>query len=508
VSAISEGFLDIRIDVDRQKTKVVIAGDENQDFEAPHELTPERCEELQDIYQSSGGSEDYGLRLFRLTFRDGAETGYRRAKGRTQVANGIRQRARFRLSIDTNAPELHQLWWETLTDPDGRTPLGRSRKTALSRHLPVAGSREPADADRLRVLVVVSNPADLGEGRWRNYAKIEKEAEVDVIQGALATDRAELEVLGLPASPGNIRRRLGEGGFHVLHLVAHGGVVPNGQNQDELGFLLLEQIAQQASGTATNPVGEAHLGQMIQDLDELRLVVLASCNGATRSTAATFLGLAPRILFYGVPAVVAMQDSVEVDTTRTFIKHFYESLGNQSRGFVDIAVNDAREEIFNEHLDTGMDWGWPIPVVFIRGEGLVLRPQTTGLSLGATVPKSRPSGEPDVVTGTIVPMPRGMAKPDPSRWIEFQDAQQLLAYAWDQDFDEDEIRSLAYMVNLEYEDLRGSVNDAKVREVVRQCAKAGRLELLSEQISKQIRLRERRLMYDPAVRLLLTQRPA
>ena len=502
---IDEGSLDIRIDVDRQKTKVVVTGDENEDFEAPHELTPNRCVELNQIYQSHERTENYGLRLFQSTFRDRAETGYRRAISRTQLANGIKRRARFRLSIDTDAPELHQLWWETLIDPDGRMPLGRSRKTALSRHLPVAASRDPADADKLRVLVVVSNPADLGGGRWAGYAKLDREAEIDVIQDSLATDRAELEVLDPPATPGNIRRRLGEG-FHVLHLVAHGGVVPDGQEQGDLGYLLLERGSQDPPGTATNPVDESSLGLMIQDLDELKMVVLASCQGATRSAAATFLGLAPSMVSYGVPAVVAMQDTVEVDTTRTFIKHFYESLGNQSGGFVDIAVNDAREEIFNEHLDASMDWGWPIPVVFMRGEGLVLRPQATGLPLGATVPKAQPSGEP--LTGTIVPMPRGTAAPDLLRWIESKDAQKLLDFAWDQDFNEDEIRNLAYMVRLEYEDLRGSVNDAKVREIVRKCAAAERLDLLAEQIAKQISLRERRLMRDPGVRVLLTRRPA
>ena len=503
-----EESVEIRVVVDREKTTVMITGDNNRDFEGPHELTAERRQELNRIYHSSGPSENYGILLFRSTFREATEQGIRLARARIQAANGVQQRARFRLSIDTGAPELHMLWWETLTDPEGRMPFGRSRSTTLSRHLPVAGIREPADADRLRVLVVVSNPSDLGESRWRDYAKLDKEAEISVIEDALATDRAEFEVLDRPASPGNIRRYLAQGGFHVLHLVAHGGVFPEDANQEDLGFLLLEQVMPEYPEPVTNPVRETSIGQMIQGLDDLKLVVLASCKGATRSAEATFLGLAPRMVSYGVPAVVAMQDSVEVATTRTFIRHFYESLGNQSGGFVDIAVNDAREEIFNEHLDSGIDWGWPIPVVFMRGEGLVLRPQQSGLS-GASTPRARSSTGLPVLSGELVVRPLGAASLDQARWVDLPGVpQELLKFAWEQNFDEDEIRNLSYMLSLRYEDLRGSVNEARLREIVRFCAEAGRLEHLREEILRQMNLRQRRLMRDPAVQLLLTRRSA
>jgi hypothetical protein len=508
VPARQEESVEIRVDIDREKTKVVITGDNNRDFEGPHELTAERRQELNRIYHSSGPSEDYGILLFRSTFREVTEQGIRLARTRTQATNGVQRRARFRLSIDTGAPELHMLWWETLTDPEGRMPLGRSRKTALSRHLPVAGIREPADADRLRVLVVVSDPSDLGESRWRDYAKLDKVGEIDVIRDALATDRAEFEVLDRPASPGNIRRYLNEGGFHVLHLVAHGGVFADDANQGDLGFLLLEQVTPERSEPVTNPVRETSIGQMIQGLEDLKLVVLASCKGATRSAAATFLGLAPRMVSYGVPAVVAMQDSVDVDTTRTFIRHFYESLGNQSGGFVDIAVNDAREEIFNEHLDSGIDWGWPVPVVFMRGEGLVLRPQQSGLT-GVNTPRAKPPAELPVLSGELVTRPLSIASLDQARWVELPGApQELLKFAWEQNFSEDEIRNLSYMVRLRYEDLRSSANEARLREIVQLCAEAGRLEHLREEILRQINFRQRRLMHDPAVQLLLARRPA
>jgi hypothetical protein len=97
----------------------------------------------------------------------------------------------------------------------------------------------------------------------------------------------------------------------------------------------------------------------LSDDDRLRLVFLASCQTATRSPADAFRGLAPQIVAAGVPAVVAMQDLVPIDTARQFSTTFYKEL--MDHGTVDLASNEARSAVLTAGLP-----GAAIPVLFSR----------------------------------------------------------------------------------------------------------------------------------------------
>ncbi|MCB0086965.1 MAG: CHAT domain-containing protein, partial [Caldilineaceae bacterium] len=97
----------------------------------------------------------------------------------------------------------------------------------------------------------------------------------------------------------------------------------------------------------------------IQNDDKLRLVFLASCQTAARSPADAFRGLAPRLVQAGVPAVLAMQDLVPVDTARAFATTFYRQL--LQHGQVDLATNEARSHLLTVNLS-----GASIPALFMR----------------------------------------------------------------------------------------------------------------------------------------------
>ena len=92
-----------------------------------------------------------------------------------------------------------------------------------------------------------------------------------------------------------------------------------------------------------------------------QLVFLAACDSAKRPEDAisAFVGLGPRLVEAGVPAVVAMQDKVDMRIARDLTSSFYRELFQH--GQVDRALNTARAKWFKVE-----EFGWAIPVLFLR----------------------------------------------------------------------------------------------------------------------------------------------
>jgi hypothetical protein len=98
------------------------------------------------------------------------------------------------------------------------------------------------------------------------------------------------------------------------------------------------------------------------------LVFLAACESAKRVTEAenAFVGLGPKLVKAGVPAVVAMQDIVPVETARRLTGYFYQGL--LRHGVVDQAMNEARYHLFDAE---GIDWATPVLFMRLRTGELV-----------------------------------------------------------------------------------------------------------------------------------------
>jgi hypothetical protein len=78
-----------------------------------------------------------------------------------------------------------------------------------------------------------------------------------------------------------------------------------------------------------------------------------------RSTANIYLGLGPKLVSIGVPAVVAMQDTVTTATARQFSGVFYKQL--LKHGLVDLATNEARSSLLTIKRPDAA-----VPVLFMR----------------------------------------------------------------------------------------------------------------------------------------------
>lgn len=345
-------------------------------------------------------AEAYGLALFNALFAAGGDTRRAYDKAVTVAETQTGGRVRVRLWIDSKAGELHALPWERLyhLPKDKAVPLGASTLTPLSRYTSLE-IREPLPITEIpiRVLVAVSNPTNLPGG----LAPANVDVEVETVRRALSGLRQnnQVQVTLLPGRTGlspTLRAKLEAEGYtivegvtnlfniaphlskcHVFHFIGHGAF------RQDTAALYLEK----ADG-ASQAVKDEEITSMFVALGTLpHLVFLVACESAKREASAPgepdtnpYVGLGPKLVRAGVPAVVAMQAQVPVDLARTLTTEFYTRLAEH--GEVDRALNQARLQVFNAK---SIDWANPVLFMRIR----------TGRLFGADAAEDAPApGEP------------------------------------------------------------------------------------------------------------------
>lgn len=267
---------------------------------------------------------------------------------------------RIRLRIDRDAPELHVIPWELLQEPgegDLSHNLAQNLETPFSRYL--AGTWHPGNPilkRPLKMLVAIANPENL-ETKYK-LSPIEVDEEWALIEAVTQGVAVTCDLLPQPCTLSALEDKLKEG-YHILHFIGHGHY---NKKQGEATLYMADE-ANQATLVKDRDFATMLASQLassdIQAEDKLRLVFLASCQTASRSPADAFRGFAPRLVDAGVPAVLAMQALVPVETARTFTQTFYKAL--LEHGLIDRASNEARTKVQTEKKS-----GSAIPVLFTR----------------------------------------------------------------------------------------------------------------------------------------------
>jgi len=317
----------------------------------PVEITCNGEIEFPPGFLSSDLPEEGGQELFSWLFADA------KLLSAWSIAQGQYPQRRIRLRIDEGAPEIHTLRWESLE-------FASRDATPFSRYLAgpwVPGS--PILQRPIRVLVAVANPPGLSALK---LTPLDFAAEFQLLKDTIG-DNPEIELVPLegpctlPALDAALRKNI-----HILHFVGHGTF--DGKN----AWLLLPHPTDPAKSAPASDVDLAALfGRLLKDASsddeaKLRMVYLSSCETGALSPAEAFLGLAPKLVAAGVPAVLAMQDRVAITTASEFSKVFYREL--LVHGEVDKAVNAARSGTLSAKLP-----GPSIPVLFLRlRSGLLL----------------------------------------------------------------------------------------------------------------------------------------
>jgi tetratricopeptide (TPR) repeat protein len=288
-------------------------------------------------------AKEFGGRLFKSVFTDEVQSVLRQSLDQTRQ-QGVGLRLRLRLN---DAPELVNLPWEYLYNPNLNRFLSLSVNTPLVRYLELPEQIKPLPVEPpLRALVMIASPKDYPpldvEHEWANLKQALSGLESG---GALVVDRLEgATALALQYA---LRRQ----DYHIFHFIGHGGFDEHAQD----GVLLLEDEA--GRGRA---LSGQYLGALLHDEETLRLVVLNACEGARTGTDDPFAGAAQSLVQQGLPAVIAMQFEVTDQAAVTFSREFYSAVAD---GYpVDAALAEARKGIFA----TGNDVEWGTPVLYSR----------------------------------------------------------------------------------------------------------------------------------------------
>jgi hypothetical protein len=282
------------------------------------------------------GSPEYGQALTNSLFADPEVlSAFTQALASVQTSSAT---LRLRLLIGPTAPELHSLAWEALRHPQTSAPLCTDENILFSRYLSSQDWRPVhlRPKGELSALVVVANPSNLSE--FQNLAAIDVEAEISRARQSLGS----ITVMTLPAPTAdgksesratlqNLATRLRDENPDILYLVCHGAL-----SRDE-PLLWLED----ESGKAAVTQGVELVTRLRELTQRPTLVVLASCQSAASPTYGEALSaLGPRLAEAGIPAVIAMQANVSLQTIADFMTAFFTEL--QKDGQIDRALSVAR----------------------------------------------------------------------------------------------------------------------------------------------------------------------
>jgi hypothetical protein len=278
----------------------------------------------------------YGRALSAALFEpEPVKMAFGQALASAQTSGGV---LRLRLLIGPSAPELHALPWETLRHPQTGGLLCTDENILFSRYLSSLDWRpvQLRPKGLLSALVVVANPSNLSD--FQNLASLDVEGEIQRAKDGLG--EIAITTLPAPTSQGKAETRATLQNLiasvratapDILYLVCHGAL----SRGDPLLWLV------DNDGKAAVTSGSEVVTQLRELSQRPMLVVLASCQSAGHPTHGEALSaLGPQLAEAGIPAVIAMQANISLQTIAEFMPVFFSEL--QKDGQIDRALAVAR----------------------------------------------------------------------------------------------------------------------------------------------------------------------
>jgi len=324
-----------------------------------------------------------GQRLFAALF-PAAEHPDHNVRGALEAAlNQARQAAQavpLQLRFDRDAVNLAQLPWELLCDQDDH--LVASERLRLTRYITFGQATTPFPvADRLEVLVVTARPEDAAPLN----PNAERQAITNAFQRLEATSRVRVHLLSPPTLEALVAA-VNARPYHVVHFDGHGAFARRcpfceqfqsadlpfcttpgcGARLDEAVLQGCLAFERSASSRQSHLVSAQELGTVLSGR-QIRLFVASACQSATVGGLSVFSSVGPRLILAGVPAVVAMQFSLPMDSSVDFAGQFYAALARGES--IAAATAAGRRLLFSKGT-------WHIPTVYLRnqdGEGFLFR---------------------------------------------------------------------------------------------------------------------------------------
>jgi hypothetical protein len=328
-----------------------------------------RMLETRDLDQEVDKQMELGEVLAGLLLPEYARELFKRSLAWLGEDEGIRLRLRL---VD----ELLTWPWEYMYIQDMRGERKPSSFLALDVRISIARHQAIAlpvqwfgAADSRRVVVAMASPEPYTEYRKLVNLPTEQRA----IRAALA-GLPGLEVEYLPEYDGDhggdisgaalrdVMKALSQPS-DIFHFGGHGEFLkqlgPGGEDIMGEGGIILVDRENQAVPLPGDRLMEILRGKGV------RLVVLGACETARRDTFHVWSSVAASLLRGGIPAVLAMQFSIQDDLAAAFMADFYEALvaGKQIDEALALGRAAIRAEALNGRRDI-RDWG--VPVLYLR----------------------------------------------------------------------------------------------------------------------------------------------
>ncbi len=289
----------------------------------------------------------FGKELYDWLFPSPIHAHFQQTEAVARSAN-----AKLRLRLRIEADSLASLPLEFAYRASGDYFLAQNPSTVFSRYLnlPLPPNRVRRREGPLHLLTIIANPSDqtpLNPDEWKNIIKQALAVPIESEQIKMQTVKR--------ATFKEIRNALLQQKPDIIQFVGH-GIYREGK-----GYLALVED----KTDETWLVDDERFANILLGFDDhLGLVSLATCESAKSDSPQGFLGIAPKIVQRGVPAVVAMQYAVLVKTAESFLENFYTSIS--ARKPVDWAVQWARNAI---SIEMGTDnREFATPVLYMRAE--------------------------------------------------------------------------------------------------------------------------------------------
>lgn len=269
------------------------------------------------------------------------------------------------LQLDIRAPELISLPWEIMQPEPGRPAVSLGSQILFSRTTSAVDALSPMTLERsLRILLVLGEG---GSGSAAATLQLSQEAAVlkQLLEqsasrlGSAAVVPCQVSTLVEPNTK-TLVTTLERGQFNVFFYAGHGVPAPDG------GLLFLQ------SGTTLSGM---ELAQVLARCG-LRLAVFNTCWGAQpdqrHNQVIPRSSLAEVLLHHGVPAVLAMRDSIADEEALSFIQVLAQGLAQ--RQSVAQAMATARQHLLTVYRFNHPAWTLPVLYQHPQFEGTLLQP--------------------------------------------------------------------------------------------------------------------------------------
>ena len=315
-----------------------------------------------------------GIHLWQWLFSGAIQTALNQSQG---IAMGRNQPLRVRL--DVRDPDLIGIPWEIMQAQAGMPAISLGQQVLFSRTISDVGALPTMRSEQtVNVLVVLGQDATIANGPVTTAPPETSTVRLRLEQEALALRRVLQNVSHFATTagcfvdtlvqptPAELLQKLNSGRYNVLFYAGHGVPAPDG------GMLFL-------SPTAT--MNGTELAQVLVRVG-VKLAVFNACWGALpdQQSGQTIprSSLAEVLLHHGVPAVLAMRDSITDDEALAFIQTFAQALAE--RLTIDHAVAIARQNLLT--LFKFNQQAWTLPVLYMHPEfdGELVKPLAEGLT--------------------------------------------------------------------------------------------------------------------------------